>query len=368
MEKQPLMHQHGGDLDAIEAKYGIAKNEIKDFSGNINPLGFPTSVAEELAKHLDIIATYPDKRYTALREAIAGYTGANPEHIVVGNGSTELIGTFIKTVNAQKSMILGPAYSEYEREVSLTGGSFTYFPLRPEDDFVIDLDGLLQALTPEIGMFVACNPNNPTGSALTCAQLRQILTHCKKIGASVMIDETYIEFADQLEEICAIPLVAEFDNLFVIRGTSKFFAAPGLRLGYGVSSNAAFLNQLKTNQDPWSVNSLAAFAGEHMFADHAFHEKTKRLISQERQKAFDTIKDWKNIKAYPSSSNFILLKLLTDRISAAEIFEDLIQKKMLIRDASSFAFLDESFLRFCILSPQDNAALLTELKKLVESE
>ena len=80
-----------------------------------------------------------------------------------------------------------------------------------------------------------CNPNNPTGSALTVSQLRTILTHCKETGASVMIDETYLEFADNLDEICAIPLAAEFDNLFVIRGTSKFFAAPGIRLGYGVS-------------------------------------------------------------------------------------------------------------------------------------
>ena len=74
----------------------------------------------------------------------------------------------------------------------------------------------------------------------------------------------------------------------------------------------------------------------------------------------------KTIKAYPSSANFILLKLLTDKITAAELFEKLIVKKMLIRDASSFAFLDESFLRFCILRPEDNAMLLSELRKLVE--
>ena len=74
----------------------------------------------------------------------------------MGNGSTELIGTFIKTVNAKKSIILGPAYSEYEREVSLTRGTFCYFPLSAENDFVIDMEKLLQALTPEIGMFVAC--------------------------------------------------------------------------------------------------------------------------------------------------------------------------------------------------------------------
>lgn len=65
-----------------------------------------------------------------------------------------------------------------------------------------------------------------------------------------MIDETYIEFSDILPEICSIPLVKEFDNLFVIRGTSKFFAAPGIRLGYGVSSNQTFLDRFKTNTNP----------------------------------------------------------------------------------------------------------------------
>lgn len=361
-----LMHQHGGDLDAIQRKYGIPREEIIDFSGNINPLGFPKSVEKALAENLQIISTYPDKHYTALRNAIGGYTGANADHIVVGNGSTELISTFIQTVHAEKSIILGPAYSEYEREVTLGGGSFAYFPLKEEDDFRLDMNALLAALKPEIGMFIACNPNNPTGTAIHVEEMRKILTHCKENGISVMIDETYIEFSDILPEICSIPLVKEFDNLFVVRGTSKFFAAPGIRLGYGVSSNQAFLERLKTNQDPWSVNSLAAFAGERLFSDTAFHQTSQKLISGERKKAFAELSTWKHLKAYPSEANFILLKLKTDQVTAADLFEKLIMKKMLIRDASSFTFLDESYLRFCILSPQHNAALLQELKRWVE--
>lgn len=362
----PLMHQHGGDLDAIQRTYGIPREEIIDFSGNINPLGFPKSAEKALAENLHILSTYPDKQYTALREAIGHYTGAAAAHIVVGNGSTELISTFIQTIHAERAVILGPAYSEYEREITLSGGSFVYFPLEEEADFRLNLPALLDALTPDIGMFIACNPNNPTGTAIRTEEMRQILAHCRKIGAAVMVDETYIEFSDILPEICAIPLVTEFDNLFVVRGTSKFFAAPGLRLGYGVSSNQAFLERLKTNQDPWSVNSLAAFAGEHMFRDTAFHKQTIALISGERKKAFHALSGWKNIKAYPSEANFILLRLLTERVSAAELFESLIREKMLIRDAASFTFLDESYLRFCILAPEQNAALLRELKRLVE--
>lgn len=361
-----LIHQHGGDLDAIERKYGIPKAEIRDFSGNINPLGFPKTTENALAKNLSLISTYPDKNYLALRSAIAEYTGANTENIVVGNGSTELISAFIKTVNPKNSIIIGPAYSEYEREVTLCGGVFSYFELKESENFEINLSELLESLTSEIDMLVACNPNNPTGSIITTKQLREILAHCQKNNISVMVDETYAEFSDNLDEICAIPLTDAFDNLFVIRGTSKFFAAPGIRLGYGVSANAAFKARLTTNQDPWSVNSLAAFVGEHIFADTAFHAQTQKLISDERRKAFHELSSWKNIKAYPSSANFILLKLLTDKTNAGELFEKLILKKMLIRDASSFAFLDDSFLRFCILSPEDNAELLQELKRYVE--
>lgn len=359
-------HAHGGNLDAIEQMYHIPKAEIMDFSGNINPLGFPDSVKKAIVENLDIVSIYPDQNYTALKNAIAKYTGASPSSIVVGNGSTELISTFIQAINAEKTVILGPAYSEYEREASLTGGVFSYFPLRKRDGFLVNLEELLETLTPDVGLFIACNPNNPTGTVISTEQLRRLLAHCQKNSTAVMIDETYIEFSDSYDQICAIPLVAEFNNLFVIRGISKFFAAPGLRLGYGISQNQAFLNALAKKQDPWSVNILAAFAGERLFSDKTFIEKTKKLISSERKKILDELSTWKSLKAYPSSANFILVRLLTDKLSAHDIFDALIQKKLLIRDAASFQFLDDSFLRFCILLPEQNQLLLQELKALLE--
>jgi len=361
-----LTHMHGGDLDAIEKEYGIPKKEILDFSGNINPLGFPESVKKALAENLDIVSVYPDKSYTELRKSIARYTGADYENIKVGNGSTELISVFIKSVDPKKSVILGPAYSEYEHELKTIGSDYVYFPLKEENNFILDLESLMEFLTEDIDLFVMCNPNNPTGTALSTEGLEILLTHCKKNNISVMVDETYIEFSNDLHKICAIPLTNKFDNLFVIRGTAKFFAAPGLRLGYGISTSKNFHALLEKHQNPWSVNILASFAGERMFEDKEFNEKTWKLITSERQKAFDELKTWKNIKAYESSSNFILLKLLTDKINAAEIFEHMILKKMLIRDASSFTFLDDTFLRFCILSPEHNKMLLDELKSIIE--
>ncbi len=361
-----MMHQHCGDLDAIQNKYHIPKNEIVDFSGNINPLGFPDSVKQRLAKNLDIVCVYPDKNYTALRKAISNYTGAKVEHIVVGNGSTELISTFIKIAQAKKTLIVAPAYSEYEREVTLCGSQYCYFALEEKQQFCLNVSKLISALTSEIGLLILCNPNNPTGTIVTKIQLEEILQHCSKNNISVMIDETYMEFCENLEECCAIPLAEKFDNLFVIRGTSKFFAAPGIRLGYGISSNAVFLETLKQNQDPWSVNSIAAFAGELLFSDKEFIQQTKTLISTERKRCIEQLRQFQNMTVYASSSNFILMKLQTNAINSHKIFEKLIQKKLLVRDASSFAFLDDTFLRFCIRMPEQNTALLQQLKELVE--
>mgnify|MGYP003038939590 FL=1 len=97
-----------------------------------------------------------------------------------------------------------------------------------------------------------------------------------------MIDETYIEFAPESTSLSAVSLVPEFDNFMVIRGVSKFFAAPGLRFGYGLTSNQAFLQTLLTHQNPWSLNSIGAYAGERMLKDTDYIKKTWTLIDSER--------------------------------------------------------------------------------------
>ena len=190
-----IFHAHGGDLDAIERQYKIPKSEIIDFSGNINPLGFPKSVKNAIAENIDIVSMYPDKNYTALKKSIANYTNADFKNISVGNGSTELISVFIKSVNAKKAVILGPAYSEYENELKISNSNFEYFPLKEEYEFNINVDSLIKFLTPDIDLFIACNPNNPTGTAINIEQLDKILCHCKTNNTFVIIYEKYIEFS-----------------------------------------------------------------------------------------------------------------------------------------------------------------------------
>ena len=115
----PKEHFHGSDLEKIEAVYGIKKEDITSFSANVNPLGVSPLLRSTLASHIDAITSYPDREYTSLRECIAAYTGTDASQVIVGNGSTELISLFIQIEHPKKAMILGPTYSEYEREISL---------------------------------------------------------------------------------------------------------------------------------------------------------------------------------------------------------------------------------------------------------
>lgn len=358
---------HGGDLDIISRKYGISKADILNFSGNVNPLGLPDEVKNAVRDNLSAICDYPDVSYLKLREAIAAYTGADVNSLLVGNGSTELISTYIKTLCPKESIIISPAYSEYQREIELTGGKITLFPLLEEDGFVLNLNSLRALITDKTDLVVLCNPNNPTGSYVTADKLRLLLDVLKEHSAYLMIDETYIEFADDVKAVSAMPLTNEYSNLFIIRGTSKFFSCPGLRLGYSACSDSALREKAASFKDPWSVNSYAELAGCVMFTSQGFIDKTRKLIISERNRIKTELLSWKNITLYDTQSNFFLFKLTRDDISAADIFEKLIQKRLLVRDCSSFPYLDGHYIRFCIQLSEQNDLLLKELKEIIEN-
>lgn len=257
-------HFHGSDLEKIEAIYGIKKEDITSFSANVNPLGISPLLRKTLSEKVDAITTYPDREYTSLRKCISQYVGSDISHIIVGNGSTELISLFIQIEHPKKAMVIGPTYSEYEREISLGGGTTLYYPLREKDDFRLNVEDFTSHLNENIDLLVICNPNNPTSSAITRKDMRRILDVCKQYGIFVMVDETYVEFAENMEEITAVPLTHYYNNIIILRGTSKFFAAPGLRLGYAITGNCDLVKSINTRQNPWTINSLAVIAGELM--------------------------------------------------------------------------------------------------------
>ena len=321
---------HGSDLEKVEAYYGIKKEDIIPFAGNVNPLGISPLLKKSMASHIESISEYPDRDYKELRSTLALYCNVPMEHIIVGNGATEMISLTMQLLRPKHALLLSPTYSEYTREIDLVGGHVEEYFLREDLDFKLDLNDLISKLTDDIDLLAICNPNNPTSSALNT------------------------------DTISAVSLTTKFDNFMILRGTSKFFCAPGLRLGYGICGNLAFLERMNSIKNPWTINTLAALAGEAMFMDTDYIQTTKDYIQSERTRCIDILSKRDNLKSYPAYANFILVKLL-DGTTSFEMFERCIKSGLMIRDCASFHGLDGEFIRFCIQKKEDNDRLLNLL-------
>ena len=355
---------HGSDIEKICEVYHLNPKDIVKFGANVNPLGLSENVKEQLAGRLDILSSYPDRDYTALRNTISEYCSVPSEFILPGNGSSELIALLIQERNPKHTLILGPTYSEYSRELSFSGSTQEYYHLREEDNFVLNIDDLCQTLEGNYDFLIICNPNNPTSSAITREDLQKLLTFCAEKNIFVMIDETYVEFAPDISEITAVTLTKEFTNLMVLRGVSKFYAAPGMRLGYGITGNLDFLKKMKEKQVPWSLNSLGALAGELMLQDKDYIHRTRELILSERTRLLQALVEIPTYKTYPAYANFILLKIQKPVLTSYDVFDACIRQGLMIRDCSSFECLDGEYIRFCIMNLEDNTRLLNILSSL----
>lgn len=365
MSTQKAPAFHGSDLEAISAYYNIPQESIVGFGANVNPLGLSDYVRRTLCENIDVITRYPDRNYVSLRNVIAQYCDIDSDYVVTGNGSTELISLLISQQNAKHALVIGPTYSEYERELSLTGGKMSFYNLKENNDFEFDLEDFKKNLKEDVDFLILCNPNNPTSSVIKKGQLEILIQECQTRNIFVMIDETYVEFAPCVEEITVTSLVEKYNNFMILRGVSKFFAAPGIRLGYGITSNKDFLVTLKRHQNPWSLNSLGALAGELMLTDTYYIKKTRELILHERDYMCRQLETFKYAKYYKPYGNFILVKILKDDLTSQDVFEHCIKKGLMIRDCASFESLEGEYIRFCVMSPKDNQRLMNCLAEIL---
>lgn len=359
MDTKPVFH--GSDIEKICEYYHLNKDEIVRFGANVNPLGLSEKVKTDIAAHVDLLSSYPDREYTSLRETISEYCSVPAEFILPGNGSSELIALLIDARAPKRTLILGPTYSEYSRELAISGSTQEYYHLKEEQDFRLDVDDLSRTLSEGYDFLIICNPNNPTSSAILHDDMEQLLTFCAEHNIFVMIDETYVEFAPDISAVTAVPFTKRFQNLMILRGVSKFFAAPGMRFGYGITGNMDFLKKMKEKQIPWSLNSIGAFAGEKMFKDQNYIRRTRELILSERDWMYRAVSEMPGYKAYEPYANFILLKILKEGVTSADIFDRCIRQGLMIRDCASFQCLEGEYIRFCIMMPEDNTRLLQEL-------
>lgn len=355
---------HGSDLEVISKRYNIDIDSIIPYASNVNPLGISPMARQALLDHIDAIKAYPDRNYVSLKNSISTYCGADRNQLILGNGTSDLIRLTLEILSPAKTMIIGPTYAEYARAAKLVGSTTDTYMLTDSNDFELDTDAFLEALNESIDLLIICNPNNPTGKAITKEQMNEIAKRCRELDILVMIDETYVEFVQDVNLISSIALTKEYNNLIVLRGVSKFFAAPGIRLGYAITSNADFLAATSNGKIPWNINAYASIAGV-MFEDEHYINLTKSLIHTERNLILSALSSRKTIKVFRPAANFILIKLLKEDLTGADVFDYCIRKGLMIRDCTDYEGLGDKYIRFCFMKPQQNDIVVNTILEIV---
>lgn len=387
-KKEMKMDFHGGNIYKVFREKNI--KEILDYSSNINPYGIPESLKKRITENLEVLERYPDPDYVELRQKLANLNKVNLSDIILGNGATEIIFLFMKVINPKKILIVSPTFGEYERAVKATEISgdtvslsssngdnknienkkieIEYFELKESDDFKLNIGNLKNELENKYDLLIICNPNNPTGKFLKLAQTEEILKECNKYNTKLFIDEAFIEFlADRMKE-SIINTEENKKNLFVTRAFTKFFAIPGLRLGYGMYFDKELEQKISEKKEPWSVNNIAEMAGLTVLDDTEYIEKTLKWIVEEKIYMYEKLNEISGIKSYETEVNFITgkidEKLFSEGLNVKVLREKMLEQGILIRDASNFKFLDERFFRLAIKDRASNERVIEAMKEI----
>lgn len=347
---------HGANVDNMAKKFGKNENDIIDFSSNVNP-----HIISDLGKYvlegLEKSRSYPDINYTNLRNNISDYIKVDSELIIPGNGATEIIYLLMKSIK-KRLAILNPTFSEYGRGAKLNNLEVLDFHLKEENNFSIDLDEIQKNMDKFDSLFV-CNPNNPNGKVKDLNELLDLMVENDKL---LIVDETFMEFVGEEEKYSLINRIEQTPNLFILKAVTKFFGMPGLRLGYGVTSNKQIIKNIYEYKEPWTINSFAENLSNYLFKDKEYIKSSKDYYINERKFMLEELRKISRLKVYDTDTNFVLIKLKDGEANSLklELFE---KYNILIRDASNFIGLDKSYIRVAIKSHNDNKVLIESLRK-----
>ena len=355
---------HGGNIHNFLRKTS-AEAKVLDFSANINPLGLSFQVKNTILNSIAEIIHYPDPACYSLKKTIAEFYQINKKKIIIGNGAVELLYILCHVLRPKQALILAPSFSEYERAARAAHSKINYFYLSEQDNFLFPTETLIKKLK-NIDLCFIGNPNNPTGNLLTIEEIEKIIIAAKKENCYIVLDESFIDFVKNDSLYTARSLLDKFENLILLQSLTKFYAIPGLRLGFAAMSEQ-LIKKLELAKDPWNVNVLAQKAGIAGLKDIEYQIKTKQFVQKSKDSFFHQLANISNLKIYNPSVNFILLKILNETMEAQHLKTLLMKKNILIRDCSNYPGLNNFFVRIAVKSEAENQILLREIKTIFEA-
>jgi len=353
--------EHGGNLAATMRQHGIPLERLLDFSANINPLGLPESVRLALEASLGSVIHYPDSEAIALKEAISHRYGIDQQLITIGNGASELIYVLCHMLRPRRVLVLAPTFSEYERAARAAGAVVEYSFLDPAKGFAVDGRRLMEQLA-SVDMVFLCNPNNPTGQTLSRDLLAEIISAAAKHKVFVIVDESFLEFLPDGALRSCRDLVPGAPHLIILQSLTKFYAIPGLRLGF-MLADPDICKLADQGKDAWNVNTLAQIAGVAALNDESYRALSLSAIPEAREVFFTKLGQVPGFVPLTSSANFIFIDIGASGYSSGQLRQALIGHGILIRDCSNYPGLSPEYIRLAVKLPSQNEQLLAALQE-----
>jgi threonine-phosphate decarboxylase len=350
---------HGGDAAAAARHYGVDVRTLTDFSANISPYGPPPAVRDALlaaARDPRMLAPYPSPRYDSLNDALATSLGLDPTSIVVGNGASALLDAAIREARAPAWIVPVPAFSEYRRAISASGGQFIEYDLT--ETFDLEAPALIERLQccPDAGVLLN-RPHNPSGRCWDRRTVEAVLAYCIDANRSLVIDEAFISYdpaASLLREAVA------YERAVVIRSLTKFYALAGVRIGYA-AAHPQRAAALRTTLPSWPAGTLDERIACAALADDDYEHATLERTQREREHLAASLHAI-GLHSQPSTANYLLVDLGIEPDVVDRVLASLARRGCLVRDCRTYERLERrAYIRIAVLDRERNAALTAAL-------
>jgi histidinol-phosphate aminotransferase len=293
-----------------------------------------------------------------LRQKLGEAAGLTADHVVLGNGSTDVINTVVHTFVApsDETVIPVPTFPMYEARVRVAGGMVVQVPMMT--DFYWDMAAILKAVTQKTKLIFICSPNNPTGNQIKEDDLLSIL----ELGIPTFFDEAYYELENKV--VTRASLLKKYPHMMVNRTFSKAFGLAGFRIGYMLCDPklASYFNRVRI---PWNVSLVAIAAALAGLEDAEDQERKRRNVVQGRDYIFDEINKIPGMRAFPSEGNFVLIDASILNKDSIEIRDQMSAKGIYIRPMSGHN-MPRGFIRITVGTPDQNQVFIQTFREHVK--
>ena len=341
----------GKSIDEVKRIYGLER--VIKLASNENPYGASPKVREVLA-NFDRFHVYPSpKEIEELTERISDYLGVEEDMIVIGAGIDGILENIFKMlIDPMDEVVIPiPTFPYYHTLSSIMNAKKVL--VERKEDFCINVDSVIEAVTDRTKIVIVCSPNNPTGNVEDFDTVREIVETC---DALVFIDEAYVEFSSR-----NLLKLSEYENVVVARTFSKAFGLANLRIGYAVMSSELRRAYMKVST-PFPVSSIAISAAIASLDDIDHMRSCVDRIRRERERLYSELK--KRVRAYPSEANFLFFE---SSMESSKLVEGLMRRGVIVRDCSKFVGCSPFSVRVSIGKRDENDEFLKALDDVLES-